>query len=783
MEHQLYINDYLVDLSEDIPFPITFSIADIKEPENRKRSVSKTITLKGTQNNKQVFSGAYQLSLSDDGFGLGFAIDPNKRVEARYVKNSREVFSGLCQLMQVNLDNEAYTFEIVLFSDFVNLFQKWDEITVGELGWNEYDHDLNITNIENSWETSVIKNSVATSNFTTGVPDGFGYVYPWIDFGYNNSSRTIEINDFVPYVYVKEVMQKAFSYLDYNIDSTFFDTDLFKSLVFGFGGGKKTMLNPTDKSNRQVNYSFDGTYSNDISPIPLAFYTNGDVYYQALSNIDLPLSQFTETLISDGYTQYDNVSNNIVVKRSGTYKLNVDFDIDMSADFDIGTSNGGTQRAIFQVKKNGIVIGSSNTFSIQTTTTNFAFAKDFDLNLKSGDYIELVFALQINRFSFSSLPNTYTVDFNLNNDFAFDLTSSEGIYLEGDNITLSRFLPNMKVSEFVKGVITMFNLYIDDLNDSTFKIEPLSTFYAPNSDAEDWTNKLDLSRKQEIKPASAISGKSYEFEFDKDNDYYNNFYLDKFNEGYGNYSYDVSNSYQKGSKKFKVPFAVGVPVEESAGFVRPRLINIDILSNTVTPYKGKPKMFFYNGLKTGSVNVNYSGGIYTTASYPQVHHSFEDIENPTFDLLFSKPREVFYNYTNYNEQNIFNNYHRTFTRELSERDAKLYTAYFKLDDLDIEKGMFRNLVKINGVLFRKNIVVDYDATGHSTTKVELLKVLETTEVQTNNPVITLGTGLGGSVGGVVFSPNGVGQGSNVISGGLNSALRTTKIMTGYGNRI
>ena len=172
----------------DIPFPISYSIGDFKNPENRKRNVSKTIKVVGTQNNKSIFAGAYNLSLTDTGSALGFNFNPNVKVKARYIRKGVEIFNGLVRLLNVEINKGNYIFEIVLFADFINIIKGMADINVNELDWKEYDHQLTKTNLENSWSTSVIKNGVSyVSNYTSGTPDGFGYWYPVIDFAYQSS--------------------------------------------------------------------------------------------------------------------------------------------------------------------------------------------------------------------------------------------------------------------------------------------------------------------------------------------------------------------------------------------------------------------------------------------------------------------------------------------------------------------------------------------------------------------------------------------------------------------
>ena len=100
------------------------------------------------------------------------------------------------------------------------------------------------------------------------------------------------------------------------------------------------------------------------------------------------------------------------------------------------------------------------------------------------------------------------------------------------------------------------------------------------------------------------------------------------------------------------------------------------------------------------------------------------------------------------------------------------SAYFDLDESTI--GDLSTLVNINGVLYRKNLITDYNANGYETTKVELYKVLETTEIEPSNPVLISSSPRYLNV--KVSSPKGVGGGTSVIRGGKNSVLQQNPII-------
>ena len=766
MSNYLYINNEQVDLDSEIPMPISFSIGDFKNPENRKRSVSKTITVPGTQNNKRIFSNAYELSLTNELGNLGFNFNTNAKVGARYLRNGVPIFSGLVRLLNVKISKGVYSFEIVLFSDIVNMIKEMNDINVSELDWSEYNHTLNVANVSNSWDTSVMKNGTATSNYTAGKPDGFGYWYPIIDFAYNNiSNTTINIENLVPYLYVKETFEKCFENIGYTLDSDFLNEDMIKALTWGFGGGEKEMITAPDVADRQVKYNFDANIVTQFNPI-------GSLSsYSSIIQKTYPLVNFTPTSVADSYLQFNIGTGEITCMRTGRYNLNLDFDTLVSYNITSGTASGFSQiRTI--VKKNGRQVGIAGSFySLSNTPTTYSLNADTILDLNAGDIVSVEYLVS-NNFS-SSAYFTYETTIDLNNAFNLDMTSVQGSYKLNTFFGINRFIPKMKCGEFVKGIINMFNLYVSEPDeDGVVKIEPLSQFYQGE---ENWTELLDYSRDINIEPSVNKSAKSFDFKFAKDEDFFNKDYFDTFGVNYGDYKYISDNEYNTKEITFQLPFAQSVPTEITSGYVIPNITQVD--NGTPKPYKGKARIFFNNGLKAmGGFSLNTGTNLAPTltsySSYPQAHHSYGNITNPTFDLNFSKPEEVKYNYTRFSNNNIFNKYQRINILEQTSIDGKVLKAYFNLDSDNLMD--FRKLVNINGVLYRKNLIDNFDANGNETTKVELYKVLETTEVYITEPRIETTITDRGNVG-LISSPRLVGEGSPIVRGGRNSPLRENQI--------
>jgi hypothetical protein len=121
--------------------------------------------------------------------------------------------------------------------------------------------------------------------------------------------------------------------------------------------------------------------------------------------------------------------------------------------------------------------------------------------------------------------------------------------------------------------------------------------------------------------------------------------------------------------------------------------------------------------------------------------------NPTLDILFGIPRELYYSSNSenntiykYTDGNLFNTYWKNFIDTYCDKDAKKVMVYLQLNPVDIQNLDFRKLIYINGVLFYLLSIVDYNAMSDETTKVELLRVLNLDPFTPTQFELTNGTG-------------------------------------------
>lgn len=712
MSSKLLVNNYLIDLSNDVAVPITFSVADVKQPQSRTRSFSKSIDIPGTSNNLRFFTSAF--GLATDGTGNEFTIfNPSLKAPCNYFKDDLLIFSGQLQLTNVKKINGDYSFSCILYSNIVDYFAELKNKKLSELGWGEYNHTLNADNISKSWDSTIKINGTSVRNFDFNggkSPKAKGYVYPLINYGYPTPLNTnvYKVTDLIPYVYARECLTKIFQFIGLtinNLDTDFINSLDFKRLIYGSSGGEKLRISNAEKAARSLEltniYEPLGT-AKDSSFAPNFFSFQNDLLIGTYTKTN------TKTTISGKY---------INIGATGKYNLSYTTKIKINTASVIDVIDRGS---LIEIYKNGFLI-SSAPFAITKTNTDviIAFNTDIDSNINDKYRLRFYFKLDIqgvNTLQYEIYDGTLTV------------TAIDGVITDESIIEVGTLLPDITCSEFLSGIISMFNLYITDAIDSKVSIYTINEYYGKDyKNYLDWTNKVDHSKEIIINSASLIEGKNYQFKWSAEKDYYNDLYLKASKKTFGNFNYEVEDTFKTGDKVWQLPFAQYVPVNMN-GLVIPQIYTID--NGVAKTYKGKGLLTFYNGLYIGQVVIRKDNStldnIYT--NYPVVHHfNFEmndtNFLNPKWDLHFETREVRFDKIDTIPTLNLFNRFHEKNIKEITSKSSKLIEIYIKLTSKEILSIDFKKLIMIEGVLYKLNLISDFDSDAYESTKVELLKFI------------------------------------------------------------
>ncbi len=166
-----------LDLAPDFDMVITRSIADIRNPEQRSSDYTKTLTIPATKNNNKIFGHIFEVGNEMTGSGQYTPdFDPNKKADCFVTADGIEQIRGFIRLTEIIVENNNLIgYNCTIHGETANLFTSIEDAKLADLDFSEYNHTVNLTNIENSWDTEIIVDSTPTA-----FEYGLGYVWSQI---------------------------------------------------------------------------------------------------------------------------------------------------------------------------------------------------------------------------------------------------------------------------------------------------------------------------------------------------------------------------------------------------------------------------------------------------------------------------------------------------------------------------------------------------------------------------------------------------------------------------
>jgi hypothetical protein len=753
MAGELFINDRLVDLDQSIPFPLTFNISDIKDLTARKGNKSKTIKLPGTRRNHELMLSVFTLStidkISDDESDF-VDFDPSIKATARYYQNGLLEFNGMAQLMECTLSNGVWTFDVTLVSDTIDYIARLQKIKVNELGWSEYNHALTLTNQQNSWSGLIEENGSPAYVYSSPDWDGRGYYYGLIDYGYTRPTpSTFGVEHMPPQVFVYEVLEKAFAYASITWTSTFMESQLFKRLLLAYAGGDLPTIDSTQSNNDSAfTTEANNAGSGAIIKGTVQQYGSGIAFMNDLTLID----NYDCTVNQDNINQLQTTSPVLFVSATeGLVTVNYlgDHDITWTTNAALIYGDYNVRLAIF---KNGILISNDVIYqgvlegvgNGHSLTFTFDYSRQINLLINDALTFKISYNLLASQgLGFNGL--TFITTEIISNTADLNITRDTQTLSAGGTVNLAAFLPDMTCDVFLKGIITAFNLFIKPsvADPSIVEIEPLNDFYNAAGDAIDWTYKIDKSKDLTVTPTINFAAKNYKFNFEQDDDYFNTKYVEDVQKQYGQFLIESQSQFATNDAVFKLPFSqkllARIPEDSPSSFtdlIVPRSFQIKTNedgTSTMEKKKGKPFIVQLGELRPGVWEHRSETGVDDNLTdYPYVGH-LDSIDSPSFDFNFGVPDFVFWSTSVYTTNNLYI-YHEKFIKELVSRFGKQLTCSAMLAPEDINALDFKNLINIDGIVYRLQKVSDYDSGKNTSTQIELIRIIEGEGIQTTTVV-------------------------------------------------
>lgn len=776
---RLYIEDQELDITEGFSHQITYAVDDLQNLDSKATAFSKTIILPGTSKNNYLLGNIFEFAnanFTGNGTNVGYNFNASKSAKCRLEINGLQIIKGVLRLLEIVRDGDSIEYEIAIFGELGGFVSKLGNKKLTDLDFSNYNHTYTVANIVNRWDdkpnmligyidtdtvlydnkcdffyyndlttiifpgdsltvkrlsngntfgpltiTNVVyngagKNTITVASNWTSPPNvsffgqlilndkgGCGVYYPLIDYGtYSTDKISYKYRTFRPALFVREYLHKIITGAGYTYESKFFETDFFKRLIIPHN---ESILN-TLKQNL-FGGSFYGWY-----------------YSTLYVNQYVPFNE----LYGDLFTTTDNLSHtytgqNTTVKITGS--INIEAYL-LSDNFlsTISIQKNGINLVTYEMRASGKYSFNYYTFNIDINTT-----------LNTNDIITVTTITAIGFVAFGYAGRGFLGSIFV--DSLYPVVSKVNL---NDTINISQTIPkNILQKDFFASILKMFYLMVteDKFKDKHLKIEPYTWFYNLNSDSYlDWTYKLDRSQPIRIKPMSEANARYYDIKFKADTDYYNDFYKKRYNEGYGDVRYDNELEFAKDASTTEVIFS-STPLlgYNNVDKIVPTIMKWDgatIGTNEENVNSNIRIMQCKNITEITSWNIlNDSGNIISAyTAYPYAGH-FDDPDAPNSDLNFGATKELFFSLqAGALGNNLFNTYYSSYLAEITDKDSRLVTAKFKLNDTDIFNLDFGRFIFLDGVLYRLSRIVDY--TPGEICTVELLRVIYTTYDSTVN---------------------------------------------------
>jgi hypothetical protein len=381
-----------------------------------------------------------------------------------------------------------------------------------DLDYSDLDHTYNATNVQDSW------GAVYTGTTTSGGLLNGAILYPFAHIGYiydvnsdviktgNNSSPLLELNGavgsitnnttpmkttgFKPAIQIRQVLERIFQQNGYDVESNFFDEEYFQRLYLPllFNSENYYIVAPdgTDGTS-QV------TTINDAPPDGFNF-TLG-TYYTIQAYV-----VWDEYVYNNGPAESSGYgwgyNGKFIPWVGGNYTF--DWSLKLAIPSNYNPSITQIAGSVYLYKNRTTKYGEVS--FVTYPPDSFDIVSNFNqvIPLLPGDYLELVIEfIQAN-------PNTYS-SFEVVNPIITSrvstatVTDAPNLVIGSTVIVRDQFTDEYKQLDFLKGLITQFNLVFvkHPYKTNTYIMEPYNDYVA-KGDVLDWTDKLDKSKSIEI---------------------------------------------------------------------------------------------------------------------------------------------------------------------------------------------------------------------------------------------------------------------------------------------
>ncbi len=764
-----------LDLYETQPIKLTLSIEDITSADATS-VFSRTFRVPATGHNNEFFENAYELD------GIDFDITIKK--PAQILVDGAEFKVGHVRLQKIfaNGDLDKVDYELLFLGetrDFSSAIGEatmcqltmtdfnWPDLPVNYTDADQYSAAVGSQRVQDSWDAFP-----QTNSYTAGVADG-NLIFPLIDHGndyvndslnsptvsigsngsneqsFIHQSRALPASRFKPMLRVKRLWDQIFENAGYTYESNFLDSEqVLHMYASAFGNQEQITIGVEQDlgagpfgsaSSQTFEYFEQPNGNNDINSY---LYCSNQVVAAPNYTVGFP-----DVGSSNGGSYFTAPGSAALGGAFYAFEFGAQVDAQIeNSDYGYSPVDAAVQLCIVDAP-GGNILHTLDTGNF-TSNGNWSFSSYTSQNggyqPQAGDIFQ-IFVTPAYSYDVSSVDQAY-----------WQCTAAPGDYYPLRDLDCE-----YQQIDFIKDVITMFRLVMQPSasRPNHFIIEPWKDFIG-SGDVYDWSDKLIREKDFISEPLFNTQSAQIEFTKQEDEDFINTFHQDNNKHAYGYLRFDSQNELLKGKREVEVLGIAPTPIDQildtqgstahsAPEFILPQIFNLE--DNKRVPIKPKTRFLFYNGMvTTGGTTWFLDTGSGTTmgfGTYPLVspyeYWPIQNVVGPppvnTLNLNFSNDTRYYMDPdpgATYGQlpNTLFEIFWGRYISSLYNKFSRRVTAYFTLNNVDLQSFTFDDVIFIDGKYYRPEKVVDAQIGERTAVKVQLITLKDQRPVWRPEPL-------------------------------------------------
>ena len=425
---------------------------------------------------------------------------------------------------------------------------------------------------------------------------------------------------------------------------------------------------------------------------------------------------------------YNTTTGEYTADSTGTYTITLNIPHEVSS----GTLTSSGAFFYIQVLVNGSQVES---FELNSFFSESVYNNEFDVKMQAND----ILTFKAYKFAFTSGNAVINID-----EFVIGgvtqtpfFKASRSLQIkEDDDFSLNELIPDeIKFLDVLNDFTRMFNIYYwTDVKTKTVYFEPRDTFFKAQTEAIEWTDKLDIGNKYEIDYVSSYK-RNIEFSYrDVDNDEWLKGWQDTNRRKYGKYTHKLPDRFAEGTTKIQLELfsasyahvATEASPSSNLAFTTLKywseyLTDGSIPDERINGYN--PRIFFFNFSFQVQPNGDFRKIVFNNTSPSNIPYAIFETYNNTGtpqNLCFTEGTKT----DGTEDKGLFATYYSKMLKNIQEGGRLI--AYFNLSSTDIENLDFRKLIYLDNDYdvrgyYLIESVIDYKPVENGLTKVSLFK--------------------------------------------------------------